>query len=58
MILMFCNHLAEEERANCFTSMVVLLSSGYQCPVSLLHSAMGWPVGISWSYSLSFESLG
>ena len=35
VIFLFCNHRAEEERTGCITLVVLLLSSGYLCTVSL-----------------------
>ena len=37
-----CNHLAEEERAACFTLIVFLLSYGGLCSVSLSRGVVGW----------------
>ena len=54
----FCNYLAEEERAGCFTLIVILVSCGYQCSRSLPHGAMQRSsvcnCGVFGSYSLSF----
>ena len=35
ILFKLCNHLAEEERACCFTLIVFLPSCGYSCNVSL-----------------------
>ena len=57
-----CNHLVEEERAGCFTLIVLLMPFDCYCSVSLPHGALGWSAvcdcGISWSYSLTFYCAG
>ena len=54
----FCNHLAEEERAGCFTLIVILVSCGYQCSESLPRGDMRmsavFDCGIFGSYSPPF----
>ena len=51
------NHLAEEERAGCFSLAVFPMSCYSKCSVALPHGAVGWSAvcdcGISWSYSLT-----
>ena len=37
---LFCNNLAEEERAGCFTFIAFLLPCGCYCSLSLPHSAV------------------
>ena len=37
-----CNHLDEEERASCFTVIVLLMSCDCKCSVALLCDAVGW----------------
>ena len=37
---LFCNYLAEEERAGCFTLIAFLLPCGCYCSLSLPHSAV------------------
>ena len=53
----FAKHLAEEERAGCFTPIVILLACSSS--LSLPRGILGWSVvcdsGISSSYSLSFR---
>ena len=53
------NHLAEEERAGCFTLIVLLLLCGRYCYISFPQDGMYWFVvagcGICWSCSLTFE---
>ena len=38
----FCNHLEEEERAGCFTFIVLRMSCYCKYSVTLPLSAMGW----------------
>ena len=47
----FCNHLAVEERASCFT-----LCCDCVCSVLIFSQCLGlaFDYGISWSYSLTF----
>ena len=40
--LLFCNHLAREEKAGCFTSIVILMSCHCYCSLTLPHDVMGW----------------
>ena len=44
LIFNFCNGLAAEEIAGCFTLNVFLLSCGWKCSVCLPRSALGWSV--------------
>ena len=54
VIFLFCNHLAEDERAGGFTLIMFLLFSNHLCSASLPRGAVGWSVvcglvcGISW----------
>ena len=36
------NHLVEEERAGCFTLIVILMSGGCYCSLPLPHVTGGW----------------
>ena len=40
----FCNHLDEEERADCFAFIIFRMSCYCKCPVALLHGAVNWSV--------------
>ena len=42
--LLFCNHLAEENKAGFYTLIAFLLACGCLCSVSLNRSAVGLPV--------------
>ena len=44
--LLFCNHLANEEEAGCFTCIVFLISRGCCCSLPLPRGAVG---GLQWS---------
>ena len=39
-ILVFCNHLEEEEKASCFAIIVLQMYCYYKCSVALSHSAL------------------
>ena len=39
--LLFCNHLANEEKAGCFTCIVSLMSCGCYCSLPLPRGAVG-----------------
>ena len=58
---LFCNHLAGEERAGCFTLVVFLKYCDCYCCVALPHGAVCWSAvcdcGISWSYFLQMPHL-
>ena len=53
----FCNHIAEEDSAGCFTLIVFSMSRGCLCSVPLPYSVVSWSAvfccGSSWSYSLT-----
>ena len=38
----FCNNLAEVERADCFTLIVIMMPFGCSCSVSLPRDAVHW----------------
>ena len=40
--LLFCNHLAREEKAGCFTSIVIPMSCHFYCSLTLPHDVVGW----------------
>ena len=52
----FAITLLRKGRADCFTSIVILLSFGCLCFVSLPNSTLSWSMvcdcGISWAYSI------
>ena len=41
-LFLFCNHLDEEERADCFAFIVFLMSCYCKCPLALTHGGVGW----------------
>ena len=43
--LKVCNHLKEEEKADCFSIIVLQMYSYYKCSVALPHGAVGWSAG-------------
>ena len=38
----FCNHIEEEEKADCFDIIVLQMYCYYKCSVTLPHGAVGW----------------
>ena len=60
-IILFYNHLEEEEKADCFAIIVLQMYCYCKCQAALPHGAVGWfavcDCGISRSYSLTFLSL-
>ena len=38
----FCNHLEEEEKAECFAIILLQMYYYYKCSVALPHGVMGW----------------
>ena len=38
----FCNHLEEEERADCFAFIVLRMSCNCKCSVALTRGVVGW----------------
>ena len=41
-ILVFCNHLEEEEKAGYFAFIVLKMFCSYKSSVALPHGAVGW----------------
>ena len=41
-VLVFCNHLDEEERDVCFAFFAFWMSCYCKCPVAFPHGAVGW----------------
>ena len=46
LVSICCNHIAEEERTDCYVLIVFFLSYGLYFSVSLLRSTMGWYVSV------------
>ena len=43
MSFLSCNHIDGDQKAGCFTLVVVLVSVDCKYSVALPHDAMGWP---------------
>ena len=42
ILVLFCNHLEEEEKAGCFVFIVLQMHCYHKCVVALPHDAVGW----------------